>query len=104
MKCAIPITPKACWVGVNDRETDLFEGIWPLPRGVSYNSYVVLDKQVAVLDTVKKHTFAEYLAKLKGLLGKDRAVDTLIVHHLEPDHAGSIPLLRAVSQGAGASS
>jgi flavorubredoxin len=93
---AIPITDAIHWIGVNDRETDLFEGIWPLPRGVSYNSYVITDGAVTVLDTVKRTAFAEYLAKLKRLIGEDRPVDNLIIHHLEPDHSGSIVLLREI--------
>lgn len=94
MNKAIPITKNVFWIGANDRETDLFEGLWPLPRGVSYNAYLAVGDRVALLDTVKPTTFAACLEHLNDALGA-RAVDYLVVHHLEPDHSGSIPFLRA---------
>jgi len=92
----VPITDDIYWVGVNDRQTDLFESIWPLPRGVSYNSYLIVDEKVALMDTVKKIALPAYLAKLKQALGDRGKIDYLIVNHLEPDHSGSLPVLREI--------
>jgi len=100
MDCPIAINDHTYWVGVNDRETDLFEALWPIPRGVSYNAYVVVDDKVAVVDTVKKVAFEAYLDKIKRVLGQGKGVDYLIVNHLEPDHSGSIGLLREVFPAA----
>jgi flavorubredoxin len=83
------------YVGVNDRITELFESLWPIPRGISYNSYLILDEKVALIDTVKGILFDEHLAKLKKALG-DRKIDYLVVNHMEPDHTGSLRLLREI--------
>jgi len=93
MESSIKIVDKIYWVGMNDRETPLFESIWPLPNGVSYNSYLILDRKIALLDTVKKISTPDYLTQLKQLLPAGRQIDYLIVHHLEPDHSGAIPML-----------
>ncbi len=92
------VTPSIYWVGVNDRETDLFEGLWSLPRGVAYNSYVLLGKKtdkVALIDTVKS-SFVDTLLQRLGHILCDRPIDYLIVNHLEPDHSGSIQILRRI--------
>lgn len=81
------------WVGMNDRESQLFESMWPLPKGVSYNSYLIIDSKIALLDTVKSISSSGYLNKLRQILPEGKQIDYLIVHHLEPDHSGSIPLL-----------
>jgi flavorubredoxin len=81
------------WVGVNDHDTTLFESIWPIPTGISYNSYLILDEKIALLDTVKETFFLDYLDKIQALLD-GKHVDYLIVHHLEPDHSGSIKILQ----------
>ena len=96
MDSAIRIADGVHWIGVNDRTTDLFESIWPLPRGVSYNSYAIVDDKVAIIDTVKKTVFDVLLRKIKEVLPSGRGVDYLIVNHMEPDHAGSIALLREI--------
>ncbi len=88
----VEIAEKTYWAGVNDFETDLFEAIWPLPNGVSYNSYLIADDKIALIDTVKKTFTAEYLEGLKTLLN-GRAIDYLIINHIEPDHSGSIDTL-----------
>lgn len=80
------------YVGVNDRTKHLFEGMWPLPLGVSYNSYVVDDEKVALIDTVDICYSDVFFRKIGSLLG-DRPVDYLVVNHMEPDHSGSIELL-----------
>ena len=73
-------------VGVNDSEKVLFEGLWPLPYGVSYNSYIIADEKVALVDTVEGGFEEEYLANIREAIG-DRAIDYLIVNHMEPDHS-----------------
>jgi len=96
MERTVPITADIHWVGVNDYETELFEALWPLPRGVSYNSYLILDEKVALVDTVKAMGLDDHLAKIRSLLGPDRAIDYLVVNHMEPDHSGSITALRGI--------
>ena len=81
------------YVGVNDRTTHLFERLWSLRRGVSYNSYVIADDKVAVIDTVEVSSAGTFLAGIAEATG-GRAVDYLIVNHMEPDHSGSIAMLR----------
>lgn len=77
------------YIGVNDRETDLFENQYKVPNGVSYNSYLIKDEKTAVMDTVDSKKTAEWLENLaKALDGKKP--DYLVVSHLEPDHSGSI--------------
>lgn len=92
MLSAAPLSKDIFWVGANDRETDLFESIWPLPRGVSYNSYVIADQKVALVDTVKHNAFDRHISLIRQAIGT-RPVDYLIVNHMEPDHSGSISLL-----------
>ena len=77
------------YIGVNDREVDLFEGQYEVPEGMAYNSYVVLDEKVAVFDTVDKNFGEEWLSNLEKALG-GRDVDYLIVQHMEPDHSANI--------------
>lgn len=83
------------YVGVNDRTTTRFEGLWSLPYGVSLNSYVVVDEKVAVLDTVEEAFGSRFFANIKRILG-DRKVDFLVVNHMEPDHSSSLLQLRAL--------
>ena len=64
MNKPIPITERLYWVGENDRETALFEHLWPLPRGVSYNSYLLIDEKVVLFDTVKDFLFEDFLKKI----------------------------------------
>jgi len=94
MRGVIPISENIFWVGVNDHETDLFEAIWPLPRGVSYNSYLVMGEKVAVIDSVKGSFPNQYIEKIKSLVGNGRKVDYIVVNHMEPDHSGAITALR----------
>lgn len=88
------ISESISWVGVNDWTTDLFEAIWPLPQGVSYNSYVVRDDKVALLDTVRDSSFEAFQYKLNRVLDDGEQVDYIILNHLEPDHSGSVVRLR----------
>ena len=85
------IIPGIHYTGVNDRVTRAFEGLWPLPYGVSYNSYLVEGTSaVALIDTVSIAEFREFHNNLSQVLG-DRTPNYLIVNHMEPDHSGSIP-------------
>ena len=85
------ITDDIRYVGVNDHEIDLFEGLYPVPQGVSYNSYVIMDEKIAVMDAVDAHFGGTWLSNVrKALDGKQP--DFLIVHHMEPDHSASIAL------------
>ncbi len=88
----IQISENIKYIGVDDTTIDLFENQYPVPEGISYNSYVILDKMVAVLDTVDKRGQKEWEENLLETLG-GRKVDFLILHHLEPDHAGSVARL-----------
>lgn len=83
------ITEKIVYVGVDDTDIDLFESQYVVPQGVSYNSYVILDEKIAIMDTVDLRKADEWLENVKSVLG-DRKPDYLIVQHLEPDHAGTI--------------
>ena len=88
------LTDGLYYVGVNDRTKHRFEGLWSLPQGVSYNSYLLVGSDaVALVDTVEMDFFFEYLAKIKVVLG-ERPIDYLIINHMEPDHSGSISLIR----------
>ncbi len=88
------IQAKVYYVGVNDRVKHRFEGLWSLPQGVSYNSYLIADDEaVALVDTVDVAFFAEYLAKIRAVIG-DRTINYLIINHMEPDHSGAIALIK----------
>ena len=92
---AVSVAENIWWVGVNDRKTHLFENLWSLPYGVSYNSYLIDDEKVALIDGVKAEFFGEYLERIQSILG-GRPVDYLIVNHVEPDHSSAIRMLRQV--------
>lgn len=85
------VTENIYYVGVNDYEVDLFEGEYTVPGGISYNSYVIMDEAVAVMDTVDGHFGKQWMENLgKALQG--RTPDYLVIQHMEPDHSASIPL------------
>ena len=81
------------YVGVNDRVKHRFEGLWLLPNGVSYNSYIIVDEKITLIDTVDVAFFSEFLEKIHEVIG-DRPIDYLVINHMEPDHSGSISLIR----------
>lgn len=87
------ITDNIYYVGVNDRNKHLFEGLWPLPAGVSYNSYLIDDEKVCLIDTVEVGFFGQFIENIRDVIG-DRKVDYLVVNHMEPDHSGALSLLR----------
>jgi len=88
-----PIVENIFHVGVNDRQKDLFENYLPLPEGVAYNSYLILDDKTALIDTVDIAFVDVFFTKIDAILN-GREVDYLIVNHVEPDHAGSIGRLK----------
>lgn len=83
------------YIGVDDHDIDLFEGQYIVPNGISYNSYVIMDEKIAVMDTVDLRGEDEWFSKLSEVLG-GRKPDYLVVSHMEPDHSGSI--LRLVKE------
>ena len=86
------ISDKIFYVGVNDDDKVLFEGLWPLPAGVSYNSYIVADEKVALIDTVECGFEEEFLENIDQSIG-DRHIDYLVVNHMEPDHSSLVSLM-----------
>ena len=87
------IKSKIYYVGVNDRVKSLFEGLWPLPEGVSYNSYLIDDDKVCLIDSVEFDFFTQFIENIREVLG-DRKIDYLVINHMEPDHSGSIALVK----------
>ena len=83
------VTDDIKYIGVNDHKIDLFEGQYVVPHGISYNSYVILDEKIAVLDTVDVNFSEEWLENLGEVLG-GRTPDYLVVQHMEPDHSANI--------------
>lgn len=88
----ITITDSIKYIGADDRDIDLFESQYIVPNGISYNSYLILDEKIAVMDTIDKRKTDEWLANLEKELN-GRTPDYLVISHLEPDHAGSIGLI-----------
>ncbi len=92
------VTDDVRYVGVNDHALDLFEGLYHIPNGVAYNSYMIMDEKVTVLDAVDAHFGEAWLDNVRRELG-DRQPDYLVVHHMEPDHSASVALfMRAFPQ------
>ena len=89
MYCTRKITENLTWVGGNNRRLAMFEGVYSVPDGVSYNSYVLEDEKIAVFDTVDSAVSKVFFENLAHTLG-DRNPDYLIVHHMEPDHAATM--------------
>ena len=83
------ITDDIFYVGVNDHEVDLFEGQYDVPHGMAYNSYVIVDDQIAIMDTVDRHFTHEWLDNIADVL-KGKKPDYLIIQHMEPDHSANI--------------
>lgn len=83
------VTDEIVWIGASDRRLALFENIFPIPRGVSYNSYVLLDEKTVLLDTVDASVSGQFFENLEYALG-DRNLDYLVVNHMEPDHCAMI--------------
>jgi len=96
---AVEIKPDVYWIGVNDRTTDLFEGLWPITNeGVSYNSYLIDDEKKAIIDLTKSFKGDEYLNQIEEVIDLSK-VDYVVVNHMEPDHSGILrTLIRTVPQ------
>ena len=89
MHCVKQITNDMYWVGASDRRLALFENVYPIPRGVSYNSYVLLDEKTVLLDTVDRSVSDLFLENLAHVLG-GRKLDYIVVNHMEPDHCATL--------------
>lgn len=85
MHCTVKMTEDLYWVGASDRRLALFESVYPIPRGVSYNAYVLLDEKTVLLDTVDQSVAGQFFENLAHVLG-GRPLDYIVVHHMEPDH------------------
>ena len=83
------VTQDMYWVGASDRRLALFENIYPIPRGVSYNAYVLMDEKTVLLDTVDKSVSGQFFENLEHVLG-ERTLDYMIINHMEPDHCATI--------------
>lgn len=95
----IQVSPGVSWVGVNDRETGLFESMWPLPRGISYNAYLIVDEKIALVDAVKKLQLDTFIANVRKSLPPGRSIDYFVINHIEPDHSGAIEVLSSLYPG-----
>ena len=87
------ISEKIRYVGVNDHHKVIFEGMWPLPFGVTYNSYLVVDDKIALIDTAEADFSKEFLSNIRSEIG-DRKIDWLVVNHMEPDHSSLMREIR----------
>jgi len=97
---AVEIRPGIHWIGVNDRMTDLFEGLWPITQeGVSYNSYLISGEKTAIIDLAKSIKVDEFFSQVEEISDLSK-IDYLIVNHLEPDHAGLLTTFRRLAPGA----
>lgn len=96
----IEITPGIYWIGVNDRTTDLFEGLWPISQeGVSYNTYLIDDEKKAIIDLTKAFKTDEFLDQIEQITDVSR-LDYIIINHMEPDHSGVLRTLRKLAPHA----
>lgn len=89
MQITRKVTEDIVWVGCNDRRLALFENLFPIPRGVSYNSYLILDEKTVLMDTVDSSASQQFLENVRYAL-QGRSLDYLVVQHMEPDHCGTI--------------
>jgi len=96
----IEIRPNIFWVGVNDRSTDLFEGLWPIfNQGVTYNAYLIKDEKNALIDLSKDIYTDDFVEQLEKLIGLEH-LDYVITNHMEPDHSGALLRLRELAPQA----
>ncbi|CUH94696.1 hypothetical protein P22_0762 [Propionispora sp. 2/2-37] len=89
MHCVQPVAPQIFWVGGNDRRLERFENMFPLPNGVAYNSYLIVDEKTALVDTVDAAISALFLENVVHVL-QGRSLDYLVINHMEPDHCANI--------------
>ncbi len=96
---AVEIKPGVYWIGISDRTTDLFEGIWPVSdTGVTYNAYLIDDEKKALIDLAKANKGDEFFTQIEEITDINR-VDYIIVNHMEPDHSGLIKIVRRLAPG-----
>jgi anaerobic nitric oxide reductase flavorubredoxin len=96
----IEIKPDVYWIGVNDRTTDLFEGLWPIiQEGISYNAYFVNDQKKAIIDLTKSFKTDEFLHHINEIADVSK-IDYIVINHMEPDHTGILKTLRRISREA----
>jgi len=96
----VEIRPNIYWVGVNDRTTDLFEGLWPVSdQGVSYNSYLIRDEKTALIDLSKESFTDDFVEQVSKLIDISK-LDYVIVNHMEPDHSGALLRIRQLAPNA----
>ncbi|MHA2379464.1 MAG: FprA family A-type flavoprotein [Candidatus Thorarchaeota archaeon] len=93
------MTEGVYYVGVDDHHTSLFENLWPIPFGVSYNSYLIVDEKIAVVETVKNVFTQEWIDNIKEIVDPSR-IDYIILNHMEPDHTGSLPRIAEIAKNA----
>jgi len=94
---SVEIAPDIFWVGVNDRTTDLFEGLWPISgEGVSYNSYLIDDEKKVVIDLAKAMKTDDFFAQIAGIVDP-KAIDYVVVNHTEPDHSGILRIFKQIA-------
>ncbi len=97
---AIEVAPGIYWIGVNDRTTDLFEGMWPIAReGVSYNAYLIKDEKLALIDLAKAMKGEDLLRQIDAL-ADTAALDYIVINHMEPDHTGVLRLMQRLAPRA----
>ena len=89
MHCVRKVTEDLYWVGSNDRRLELFENIFPIQKGVSYNSYLLLDEKTVLFDTVDSAVGRQFLENIAAVLN-GRTLDYLVINHMEPDHCALI--------------
>jgi flavorubredoxin len=94
----VQIADSIFWIGEQDRETDKFEGLWSIPHGVAYNSYLLKGEKNVLVDTVKCPFAGDFVSKIAAVLGGE-TLDYVIVNHMEPDHSGSLGILREIYPG-----
>ncbi len=87
---SVPIKEDIYYIGTNDRKTELFEGMWPLPKGVAYNSFLVKGEKNVLFDLVKVNTIDSYVQKINEIIGEGEKIDYIMINHMEPDHTSSI--------------
>lgn len=93
------ITEGVYYVGVDDHHTELFENLWALPFGVSYNSYLIVDEKIAILETVKEPWTDEWLDNIREIVDPEK-IDYIILNHMEPDHTSALPHLAKIAKNA----
>lgn len=87
---SVPIKDDIYFIGTNDRKTELFEGMWPLPKGVAYNSFVLKGEKNILFDLVRVNTIDDYIQKINEIIGENEKIDYIVINHMEPDHTSSI--------------